>query len=690
MSADLLIELGTEELPPTALANLLASFPDMLASELDDLGIERGPAEGFASPRHLAVRIRDVAAKQADQAIERKGPALSAAYDDAGEPTKAAEGFARSCGVSVAELGSINTEKGEWLAYRATKPGQATAELLPEVVSRTIDRLPLPKRMRWGTGEGGAFIRPVHWVVLLHGNDVVPCTLFGIASGRTTRGHRFHHPDAIELGEPGEYIEALRAGYVLVDFDERRQSIRDQVIACGRASGGDVEVDEGLLDEVTALVEWPVAMAGSFDSDFLRVPPEALVSSMEDHQKYFPVRDTEGRLMARFVVVANLASREPEQVVAGNERVIRPRLADAAFFWDQDRQTTLANRVVHLREVVFQKTLGTLYDKSARVASGASSLAGTLGVDAATAERAGWLSKADLLTQMVDEFPELQGVMGEYYARQDGESEAVAVALREAYQPRFGGDTIPATDSGAMVALADRLDTLTGLFGIGQPPTGAKDPFALRRAALGTLRITIEGGWPLDIVSGIQTAARTLADQGVALSATTADEVEGFLFERLRAYYRDQGFSPDSFDAVLGQRPRQPLDFDRRLRSIEAFRARPEAAALAEADKRIRNIQRKADEAVGEVDESSLTEDAELALLQALREAESVVEPALEGSDYPRALNKLAGLREPVDEFFEQVMVMAKDASQRRNRLALLGRLSGLFHRIADLAELQS
>ncbi len=690
MSADLLIELGTEELPPSALTGLVESLPAAVARELDDLGLPHGPIEGFASARHLAVRIEALAARQPDQAIERKGPAVTAAFDEDGEPTKAALGFAHSCGVAVEELGRLETAKGEWLAYRTTQPGEATEALLPGVSERSIDNLPLPKRMRWGTGDAGAFVRPVHWLVVLYGRAVVPCSLFGVTAGRTTRGHRSHHPGLIELSDPSAYVTALRDGYVLVDWQQRRQSIRDQVTASGAEAGGEVEIDDKLLDEVTALVEWPVAMVGSFDRDFLRVPPEALVSSMEDHQKYFPIRDGEGRLMARFVAVANLASRDPAQVIAGNERVIRPRLADAAFFWDQDRRTRLVERVPALHDVVFQETLGTLYDKSSRVARLAQSLAHELGIDSDAAARAGWLSKADLLTQMVDEFPELQGIMGEYYALEDGEGPLVAQALREVYQPRFGGDSIATSGCGAMVAMAERLDTLVGLFGIGQPPTGSKDPFALRRAGLGALRIAIEGGWPLDLRRALEQAAAALKEQGVPLASNTVRQVEDFLMERLRAYYREQGLSPDSFDAVLGQDPTQPKDFDRRLRAVEAFRSRPEALALAEADKRIRNIRRKSEAAdVGDVSEADLSEEAEIVLWQAVQAAESKVGPAIADGDYGDALNTLAGLRDAVDRFFQEVMVMTEEAAQRHNRLALLSHLAGLFHQVADLAELQ-
>jgi glycyl-tRNA synthetase beta chain len=689
MSADLLIELGTEELPPSALMGLRDNLPAAVAAELDELGIPRGEVQGFASPRHLAVRVADVGEYQKDQAIERKGPAVAAAFDGNGEPTKAANGFARSCGVSVAELGRLSTDKGEWLAYHATQPGAATSELLPGVLTRSLDKLPLPKRMRWGTSEAG-FVRPVHWLVVLHGTSVIPCEAFGMRADRTTRGHRFHHPEPLELGEPSAYEATLRQGWVIVDFLERRATIREQVVAAGREAGGETEIHEDLLDEVTALVEWPVAIAGSFDGDFLRVPPEALVSSMEDHQKYFPVRDAEGQLMARFVAVANIASREPAQVIAGNERVIRPRLADAAFFWDQDRKTALAERVPALAEVVFQQTLGTLHDKSVRVARLAAGLARELGTEPTDAERAGWLSKADLLTEMVDEFPELQGIMGEYYAGEDGERGSVARALREVYQPRFGGDAIPMTDVGATVALAERMDTLVGLFGIGQPPTGAKDPFALRRAGLGALRIAIEGGWPVDLHRAIDTAAEALSEQGVELAEGTSGQVADFLFERLRAYYREQGVAPDSFDAVLAIRPARPLDFDQRLRALESFRGRPESAALVAADKRIRNIQRKSEHS-GEthVDKALIGAGAESDLLAAVRKGEEGVTPAIEASDYARALETLAGLREPVDRFFEDVMVMAEDPEQRRNRLALLARLSRLMGRVADFAELQ-
>lgn len=690
----LLIELGTEELPPTALHAMMEAFAHEIAAGLDQAGIERGEARGIASPRHLAVRVEAVAAQQPDRTQERKGPAVQAAFDTDGNPTRAAEGFARSCGVAVGELTRVRTDKGEWLAWRGVEPGQATAELLPGIIERALERLPLPKRMRWGAGDA-AFIRPVHWLMVLHGEAVIPARILGLEAGRETRGHRFHHPAPIALAHADEYVERLRdPGRVVVDFAERRQRVRQQVVAQGRQCGGHAAVDDALLDEVTALVEWPVALAGSFDEDFLRVPPEALVSSMQGHQKYFPVRDDDGRLLPRFIAVANLESRDPQQVVIGNQRVIRPRLADAAFFWDQDRQQPLADRAEALRSVVFQQRLGSLHDKSERVAALAERLAEDFGVDAAEAVRAARLAKADLVTEMVGEFPELQGIMGRYYAREDGEPEAVAVALDEVYWPRFAGDRIPASALGRLLAVAERLDTLTGIFGIGKAPSGARDPFALRRAALGVLRIAIEGELDLDLNEAVAAAVATHRDQGIELAPGTAGDVIAFLLERLRPYYQERGVAVDSLEAVMASAAANPRDIDQRVRAVEAFRQLPEAASLTAANKRIRNILRKAEEggeapADGGADRSRLQAGAERELGQAMADAERAVLPRFQSRDYTEGLRRLAELRPAVDRFFDDIMVMADDTELRRNRLALLRELSRLFLHVADLAALQ-
>lgn len=692
-TAELLIELGTEELPPTALQSLMTAFAAEIAAGLDQAGIARGAAHGLASPRHLAVQVASVAMMQPDRTDERLGPAVSAAFDQEGNPTRAAEGFARSCGVAVADLDRVVTDRGERLAWRGIEAGRDTAELLPGIVEGAMERLPLPKRMRWGDGEA-AFVRPVHWLVLLHGNSVVAARLFGVESGRETRGHRFHHPGPIRLERAEDYIERLRdPGRVLVDFDERRERIAAQVTALGRELGGHAVIESALLNEVTALVEWPVALAGSFAEDFLRVPAEALVSSMQGHQKYFPMRDAEDRLLPRFITVANLESRDPAQVVTGNERVIRPRLADAAFFWDQDRQRPLAERVDGLDAVVFQRRLGSLADKTARVTALATELAPCFGVTGEQAAQAARLAKADLLTEMVGEFPELQGIMGHYYALEDGESPAVARALEEVYRPRFAADAIPASALGMLLAVAERLDTLVGIFGIGQAPSGARDPFGLRRAALGVLRISIEGDLDLDLAAATARSVTIHGAAGLELDPDTGRAVITFLQDRLRPYYQDKGVATDTLEAVIAVAPFNPHEIDQRVRAVEEFRDLPEAAALTAANKRIRNILRKAiegGEAVPrEVLANRLEAPAEDALAVEASATEAAAMPCFQARDYAAGLRRLAALRPPLDRFFDEVMVMAEDEELRRNRLALLARLSALFLHVADLSRLQ-
>jgi len=541
---DLLIEIGTEELPPKALPRLSRAFSDGVRKGLIQADLAFGEVHDYAAPRRLALWIEAVAATQADREQIRRGPALAAAFDDEGNPTPGAQGFARSCGVGVEQLEKLETDKGAWLVHRVMERGRDTAELIPAIVDQALGQLPIPKRMRWGAGTA-EFVRPVHWIVLLFGDAVIDTEILGVKSGRETRGHRFHHPAPIYIGEPAAYAPLLQTkGRVLADFAERRAAIRGQVIAAGVAAGGRALIDEDLLDEVTALVEWPVAVTGDFETRFLEVPSEALISTMQDNQKYFPVVDGDGRLLPHFITLSNIVSRDPAQVKAGNERVVRPRLADAAFFWNQDRKQRLEARIDRLGTMVFQSRLGTLLDKQKRVARLAAHIAVALGADARLAERAAMLAKCDLLTQMVFEFPELQGVMGRYYAQHDGEPEEVAQAIDEQYRPRFAGDALPQTATGQALAIADRLDTLVGIFAIGQPPTGDKDPFALRRAALGVLRILIEGGRDLDLAELIATAA---AGFPAALGAGAAvDGVFEFMMERLRAYYTDAGIAHPS------------------------------------------------------------------------------------------------------------------------------------------------
>ena len=685
---ELLVEIGTEELPPRSLRALAESFSLGVCAGLQELGLDRAAWRWYATPRRLAVVVEGVPKHQPDRAVERKGPVLTAAFDEDGNPTPAALGFARSCGVSVDELEKLETDKGAWLAYRTTRIGAPTPELLPGVVNRALDALPIPKRMRWGEGEA-EFVRPVHWVVLLFDDEVVPATVLGVAAARESRGHRFHHPGPLVLERAADYVGRLeRPGHVLVDFARRREVIAEQVRRVAADLGGRPLLDEALLDEVTALVEWPQALAGSFDERYLQIPHEVLITTMEDQQRYFPVVDPKHRLMAHFITVANLESRDPEQVRTGNERVIRPRFADAEFFWQQDRKRSLASRRAYLKDVIFQERLGSLLDKTERVAELAASIASQLGADVLLTRRAAELSKCDLMTDLVGEFPSLQGVMGRYYAQHDGEPMAVSQALDEQYLPRQAGGTLPQTPIGRALALADRLDTLVGIFAIGQRPTGDKDPFGLRRAALGVLRILIEGGLDLDLERLLSLAARGLPR---SLGAErVVGEVFDYVMERLRAYYLDRAVAVDVIDAVAARRPTRPLDFHRRVLAVEGFLRLPQAEALAAADKRIANILRQAAGPLPEqVDEALLVEPAEQALYRDMVALGQEVAGLFEAGQYQQALARLAELREPIDRFFDQVMVMSDDEGLRRNRLALLNRLNRLFLRVADLSRLQ-
>jgi len=685
---DLLIEVGTEELPPRALRNLSGAFADAMNRELEALGLRAKRTLTYAAPRRLALLLKSLPMMQADRETVRRGPALAAAFDDDGCPTQAARGFASSCGVEVEALDQLETPKGSWLAFRMLEQGQATAELIPQLLQRSLAALPIPKRMRWGDGDD-EFVRPVHWVVLLFGDEVIDAEILGVKTGRHTYGHRFHHPQAMYLAEPEAYLPLLETeGHVLADYAARREAIRAQVEEQADALGGRALIEDDLLDEVTALVEWPVAISGRFDAQFLDVPSEALISSMQDHQKYFPVVDGDGKLMANFITVANVESAEPAQIRAGNERVIRPRLADAAFFWTQDRKRPLAERAEGLRSMVFQKKLGTLFDKQERVAALAGRIAALIGADKVQAERAARLCKCDLLTSMVYEFPDLQGVMGRYYALHDGEHTAVADAIEQHYLPRFAGDTLPAGGVAQSVALADRLDSLLGIFAIGQQPSGDKDPFALRRAALGVIRICIERKLDLDLKQLLEAAAAAFEPGVRAGDAVT--QVFEYTMDRLRGYQQEQGVEADLVDAVLATRPSRLLDIYRRIEACGAFRSLPEAESLAAANKRISNILKKTDEPVpGDVDNADLVEDAEKRLAEELDRMTHAVEPLLDAGEYTPALTRLAGLRDSVDNFFDQVMVMVDDDRLRGNRLALLKNLRELFLRVADLSRLQ-
>ena len=686
--ADLIFELGTEELPPTALKRLSESLRDEFIAGLDKAGLDHGEVTPYASPRRLALLVRECSLTQPDRTITKRGPALKAAFDADGNPTKAAEGFARSCGTTVDALGRLETDKGAWLVFETVEKGKPAAELLPQIAQTALDRLPIPKRMRWGNSEA-LFVRPVHWLLFLHGDQVIDCTLLDAPAGRTSRGHRFHHPGPIEIEAPADYARLLEEkGKVIAHFETRQARIREQVEKAAEALGGRADLDPALLEEVTALNEWPVAITGGFEERFLSVPQEALILTMKKNQKYFPLLDADGRLMNHFITIANIDSPRPEVIAEGNERVIRPRLADAMFFWEQDGKRRLADHLESLKTVVFQQQLGTLYDKSARVAELAAWLAPATGADPDLARRAGLLSRCDLMTEMVGEFPDLQGIMGRYQALRDGEPEALAWALEEFYLPRHAGDRLPERPASLALALADKADTLVGIFGIGQRPTGDKDPFALRRTALGLLRILSERSLTIEIKPLLEKAREGLADR--LTEPGVVDEVHVFLMERLRGLLADQGVPPQLFEAVVRVAPATLPDFLARVQAVQAFLDLPEAEALAAANKRIRNILRKAEEPVGEsVDDSRLVEPAEQALHQAIEAARSEVEPLVSSGDYAAALRRLAALREPVDRFFDEVMVMAEDPALRANRLALLGQLYSLFRRVADISRLQ-
>lgn len=694
-SDSLLVEIGTEELPPKALSRLGRSFAEVCVESLRQVELA-DPATDyrwFATPRRLAVCVAAVRRRQPDQEVERRGPALRAAFDEAGRPTKAALGFASSCGVEVSALKQIKTEKGEWLGYRTARKGVAATELIPECVLEAVRRLPIPKRMRWGDLDA-EFVRPVHWLVMLHGKTLIKTELLSVASGRRSHGHRFHAPGPLSLSHADDYERLLREeGKVLAAFDPRRQRIVSQVRRLAESVSGQARMDESLLDEVTGLVEWPQALLGEFDASFLSLPPEVLVSSMRDHQKYFHVTDAGDRMLPYFITVSNIRSKAPKRVRAGNERVLKARLSDARFFWETDCKQPLSERLAALGEVMFHKKLGSVGDKVERLQRLSLLIAEGIGTDAALSRRAAALCKADLVTEMVGEFPELQGVMGRYYARQDGEDPRVADAIAEHYHPRFAGDTLPASDVGRVVALAERLDTLVGIFLAGEEPSGDKDPFGLRRAALGVLRIMIENGIDLDLRTLVEYTLKIYADTGAAelVYEELGERVFDFVLERLNAYFAALGFRADEIAAVASRRPARPADFDKRLRAVAGFRALDAAADLAAANKRIQNILRKTGGDIPDrIDSGALRETAEQELAAALSRAETDALGAFQKGQYQQGMTALAALRDPVDVFFDQVMVMTDDADIRANRLALLKRLHDLFLRVADISLLQT
>jgi glycyl-tRNA synthetase beta chain len=707
----LVIELGTEELPPKALDDLAAAFARGVVEGLEKRGVaaDYGSAKAYASPRRLAVHIAGVAMAQPEQTIERRGPAVSASLGADGEPGKALVGFAQSCGVEVSALEKLETDKGAWFVFRAVKPGQPTAALLPEIVTEALKSLPIPKAMRWGNRED-SFVRPVHTLLMLHGADIVDGQILGLTSGRLSHGHRFHHPKPIHVADADSWLDALRHAHVLADPAERRQRVRDEVARV--ATGGVPRLSDSLLGEIANLTEWPVAIACTFERAFLDVPPEALVTTMETNQKFVPVFGAEGRLTEHFIGVANIESKDPAEIRKGYERVIRPRFADAKFFWDEDLKSPLADYQEGLKNVTYQQSLGSLWDKTVRVAELARVIANRVDVDAGQATHAAALSKCDLLTRMVGEFPELQGVMGRYYASRQGIDANVADALDSFYQPRFGGDAIAAGKVGQVLAVAERLDTLAGIFAVGMKPSGNKDPFALRRAALGLARTLIEGGLDIELRAALTEALEMIPETALlagvkpgkdgkvpvvdlgARRRELGDEVQGFVLERLRGYYADQGFSTDQFEAVLAVAPATLPDFDRRLRAVGEFARRDEAASLAAANKRVANILRKqAEEAdaapiPATVDTAHFEFDAERELHDALAAARTESQGLLAAGDYTGTLARLAALQAPVDRFFDDVLVNAENPAVRANRLALLAQLKATFGAIADISRL--
>lgn len=683
---DFLFELGTEELPPVALPELERALAEGIRNGLAAAGLPHGDLISYAAPRRLAVLVRGLAEQQPEQLLKRRGPPVSAAFDKTGQPTRAATAFAESCGVDIASLSRVTEGKGEFLYFEGSKPGAPTNSLLAAIVQTALDALPIPKRMRWGASEA-EFVRPVHWVVLRFGNEVLDATLLDTRAGSTTRGHRFHAPGELSLPTPADYAEVLfKSGHVIAHFGERRERIREQVESAAARLGGRAVFDDALLDEVTALVEWPVPVEGRFDDEFLELPREVLISTLQEHQRYFPVEDAAGKLTPWFITISNIDSRDPSRVREGNERVVRPRLSDAAFFQRQDRRAPLRSWREGLDRVTFQAKLGSIGDKVRRISNLASQIAPLVGGEATLAAQAAELSKCDLLSAMVGEFPELQGITGANYAVADGEPAEVASAIREHYLPRGAGDELPSTPSGIAVALADKLDTLAGIFGIGQKPSGTKDPFALRRAAIGVLRILLERRLDLDLADLV---GKAVALQPVS-TPDTQNDVLGFMMDRLRAIQLEAGHGSESFDAVQATGSTKPGDIQLRLEALRRFRELPEAESLAAANKRIANILKKTETGSlsMNINTALLREPAERALAAALDAIASSVDTHLRGAEYDAALTLLASLRPTIDAFFNDVMVNDPDAALRANRLALVNRVRTLFSGVADLSRL--
>ena len=682
-----LVEIGTEELPPKALKTLATSFADNVEAELNQAGLIFDKIEWFAAPRRLAVKVLNLATQQPSKEIEKRGPAVSAAFDAEGKPTKAAEGWASGCGITVEQAERIATDKGEWLVHRAKIEGQPTKNLLNGIVANALAKLPIPKPMRWAD-KTVQFIRPVHTVTMLLGDELIEGEILGVASARIIRGHRFLGEKEFDIQHADQYPQLLREkGSVVADFNERKAEILAKSQAKATALGGVADIEESLLEEVTSLVEYPNVLAAKFEERFLAVPAEALVYTMKGDQKYFPIYDKDGKLLPHFIFVSNINPEDPTAIIEGNEKVVRPRLTDAEFFFKTDLKQKLVDRLPRLETVLFQQQLGTLKDKTDRIEQLAGEIAKQIGADEAKAKRAGLLSKCDLMTNMVFEFTDTQGVMGMHYARHDGEDEEVAVALNEQYMPRFAGDELPKSLVASAAALADKFDTLTGIFGIGQAPKGSADPFALRRAALGALRIIVEKNLPLDLEDLVKKSAALFGDK-LTNQNVVADVVD-FMLGRFRAWYQDEGIAVDVIQAVLARRPTRPADFDARVHAVSHFRTLDSAEALAAANKRVSNILAKADAAIGEINLAACVEPAEKALAEAVLALRTEVQPLIAKGDYTAVLDKLANLRAPVDNFFDNVMVNAEDPALRQNRLAILNTLQDLFLQVADISVLQ-
>lgn len=686
---NLLIEIGTEELPPSHLGKLSAAFANDIASSLSELGIAFEKVEHFAAPRRIAARLSTVPLVQPARAIQRKGPNLQAAFDAKGAPTQAALGFARSCGVDFSEIKTHESPQGSWLIYEHTEAGKPLTTLLPAIIEKALNNIPAKKRMRWGNTDT-PFLRPIHWITALHGATPLEMMLYNIKTSNITYGHRVMHPEAIALSHADDYLEALRKAKVIANHRERQEIITRAIHETAEKNKGIAVIEEDLLDQVSGLVEWPVTLSAHFDADFLEVPSEALISSMQNHQKCFAIKMPNGKLLPTFILVSNIQPDNTENIIRGNERVMCARLQDAKFFYENDRKTPLVSRLENLKHMTFQKKLGSLYDKSLRIAKLAGHIGKQIGAQHRLCEQAGKLCKADLLTEMVYEFPELQGIMGTYYALNDGEPQEVAIALQESYLPRFAKDALPASITGICVALADRLDTLIGIFGIGQLPTGDKDPYALRRQAVAILRILIEKALPLDLEDLCKLARY---GYGNVIEEEVIPTVVQFCFDRLKAWYQEQGVSPQTIEAVMAKGLTQPFDISRRLIAVSHFQTLPEAPILASANKRVKNILQKNDmdmmtTELPKIDSALLQEEAESVLANAVEILRRETEPLIQQGQYQEALTLLAQLQQPVDNFFDNVMVMTDDLPLRQNRMHLLSHLHALFMQIADISKL--